>query len=462
MTIIIYEVIVIQQLTKNNQNLETDTKCHNTGGIKLKAAGIICEYNPFHNGHEAHIAETKRALGDGCAIVCAMSGNFVQRGEPAIFNKHTRAEAAVRCGADLVLEIPTPYVLTSSQGYAEAGVSILTSLGACEYISFGSESGRIDELSKVAEALSAEKTGMQIKTMLGKGIAYAQAVQMTLDVIMGERAVLLKSPNNLLGIEYIRAINKTGSHIKPITFKRTGGAHDGDSGYSASAIRRLLRGGEFAGGFGSEYGGECGNGFGGGFGNIQETVSEKTLNAIHNTMPEHSIMLCKREISEGRGPVSIESLEQAIMSRLRNINDFSQFPGASEGFGNRFARYAATEPSVAMILNKAKTKRYAMSRIRRMLICACLGITAADTAKPPSYLRVLAANDIGIKLLGELRGNTESPIITKPAQAKHLDAHAAELFKKEAAATDFYVIGYPKIAHREGSAEWRQGPVIVK
>ena len=260
-----------------------DTKCHNTGGIRLKAAGIICEYNPFHIGHQTHIAETKRALGNGYAVVCAMSGNFVQRGEPAIFNKHTRAEAAVRCGADLVLEIPSPYALTSSQGYAEAGVGILAALGACEYISFGSESGDINELRSVANALSSENTGVQIKAMLGKGIAYAQAVQMVIDDMLGESAALLKSPNNLLGIEYIRAIKKTDSHVKPITFKRTGGAHDGDSGNSASAIRRLLHGGEIGDGFGSECGVECDNEFGSACENMRENTTEETYCHVAKT-----------------------------------------------------------------------------------------------------------------------------------------------------------------------------------
>ena len=396
----------------------------------MRAVGIICEYNPFHMGHQTQIAGIKQALGNDLAIVCAMSGNFVQRGEPAMFNKHARAETAVRCGADLVLEIPTPYVLSSSQGFAEAGVSILNALGACDYLSFGSESGDINELRTVADALFSEKTELRIKEMLNRRIAYAQAVQEALDSIIGGNAALMKSPNNLLGVEYIKAIKKIGSRMKPITIKRIGGDHDGNSGFSASAIRHFMRGGEY---------GNC---------------LEK--------MPAQSLEICKNEISEKRGPISIESFEQAIMARLRQISDFSPFPGASEGFENRFAKYAAAEPTVTAVLEKAKTKRYAMSRLRRMLMCACLGITAADTVKPPAYLRVLAANDVGISLLGDIRATTAVPIITKPAQAKLMPEYVARLFAIEAAATDFYVLGYPDEKQRSGGSEWRRGPVIVK
>jgi len=395
----------------------------------MKAAGIICEYNPFHIGHQMHINNTKRLLGEEYAIVCAMSGNFVQRGEPAIFNKHVRAEAAVRCGADLVLEIPTPYVLSSAEGYAVAGVNILTNLDICEYLSFGSEVGDVDVLCTVAEAIISDEIGAFIKENMRHGTTYAKAVQKTLDDKHGEKASVLKKPNNLLGIEYIKAIVTTGSHLKPMTFKRSGGVHDGSYGYSSSAVRQAMLNGD--------------------------------VNSSWEAMPSQSGSICKREIREMRGPLSLVSFEQAIMARLRQIDDYSQFPGAGEGLENRFAKYAAIEPTVSMVLERVKTKRYVMSKLRRMLLCACLGVTTNDTKMPPPYLRVLAINEKGIKLLGEMRGRTGVPIIVKPARAKVLTERTFELFNKEADATDFYVLAYKDEMQRVGGSEWRNGPVIA-
>ena len=393
----------------------------------MKTVGIICEYNPLHLGHVEHIERTRSALGFDCAIVCVMSGNYVQRGDFAIFNKHARAEAAVRCGADLVVEMPSPYSLLSAEGFAAAGVFILDSIGVCDYISFGSECGDIAILLEAAEALVTADADMLVKEGLDKGLPYASAQQKAADAILGTRSVVLKSPNNLLGIEYLKAISVHGSSIQPMTIKRMGGAHDGDTGYSASALRKKML--------------QC------------EDPWE--------FMPSGAADVLKKEIADGRGPVSMKSGEAVMLSRLRNISDFSHLPGAAEGLQHRFSRYAASEPTIIKILDSVKTKRYAMSRLRRMLMCACLGITVSDTLEPPPYIRVLAMNRIGMGLLKAARGKAGLPIITKPAAINKMTGRVVEMFGKEAAATDFYSLAYQEESNRSGGQEWRRTPAIV-
>ena len=394
----------------------------------MKTVGIICEYNPFHLGHASHIEQTRLALGGDAAVVCVMSGNYVQRGDFAIFNKHARAKMAIHSGADLIIELPTPYALLSAEGFAKAGVFILDKLGICEYLSFGSESGSIETLHDAALAIASDKAQTLTKAWLGKGMSYASAQQKAADALLGARADVFKSPNNVLGIEYIKALEKYGSTMRPITVRRTGGDHDGDTGYSASALRKVL---------------------------LRGSVPLALM-----TGPAAAASL--EEIVTGRGPVSIKKAELAVLSRLRALDDYSNVPGASEGLDHRFKRFAASESSVSAILKQVKTKRYTMSRLRRMLMCATLGIKKEDVSDPPPYIRVLALNETGMNLLGMARKKAELPIITKPASVLKQSDFAVRLYNLEAAATDFYVLAYPKEEERVGGQEWRQSPIVVE
>ena len=206
----------------------------------MKTAGIICEYNPFHLGHAGHIASTRKALGDDSNIVCVMSGNYVQRGDFAVFNKHARAKMAVHSGADVVLELPVPYALSSAGGFAKAGVYLLDKLGVCDHVSFGSEAGNIEVLRDAASVIMSTQAQHLIKEWLGKGLSYASAQQKAADTLLVERADVYRSPNNALGIEYIKALLESGSSLCPMTVQRMGGEHDGDTGYSATALRKEL------------------------------------------------------------------------------------------------------------------------------------------------------------------------------------------------------------------------------
>ena len=393
----------------------------------MATAGIICEYNPFHLGHAWHIEETRQALGSDCSIVCVMSGNYVQRGDFAVFDKHARARMAAMCGADLVLELPTPYALLSAEGFAAAGVHILDKLGVCDCISFGSESGDIHALGEAAEAIESDDAVFMLKEGLKRGISYASARQGAADAVLGARAEILRSPNNLLAIKYIRAVKQIGSRMRPMTVQRIGSVHDSDDGLSAGALRAML---------------------------LRNEVP-------WDYMPEAAARIGAGEIAAGRGPVSMKACEIAILSRLRAFRDIAGLPGASEGFGNRFMRHAASAPTIAEIFERAGTKRYASSRLRRMAICACLGISVEDTRLPPPYIRVLAMNEAGIKLLHTARERPSLPIITKPASVRRSSEKAAMLFRKESEATDFYVLAYPGEHNRAGGQEWRRTPAVV-
>ena len=392
-------------------------------------SGIICEYNPIHFGHIRHISETKRALGEDCGIVCVMSGNFVQRGDIAIFEKYARAAAAVLSGADLVLELPSIYALSSAERFAMGGVGLLESAGVVDYISFGSESGDIGALSAAADTVSSEAVSAAIGEELKKGLSYAEARQNAAFKAMGGAALILGEPNNILAVEYLKALKALNSDIKPITVKRLGAGHDSEEGASAAAVRRTFKSG----------------------GEPWEHI------------PDKAALVFKREMTLGRGPVFLEELETAVLSRLRMLPEaaFKNIPDSAEGLENRLARYSHSEPGIAEILEKTKTKRYAMSRIRRMLLCAALGISSADTQLPPQYIKVLAMNGRGREIMRLISKQTELPCISKPAAAKKLEGKAGECFFNEAAHTDLYTLAFKSAESRRGGAEWKSSPTLI-
>lgn len=397
----------------------------------MKIIGIICEYNPFHLGHLYHIEESRRLDGEDSAIVCVMSGDFVQRGEAAVFSKFARAEAAVRCGADLVFELPLPWALSSAEGFARGGVGLLGSLGVVTHLSFGSESGNLEPLQRLAEALLHPSVDERIKPHLETGIPYAAARQKVMEEELGELAEHMKTPNNILAVEYLKAIYDLGLDIQPMTIPRKGAGHDmpGRDAYrSASELRAMLRAGM----------------------------------EVDEFIPPAAAEIYRREAEQGRGPVKMEDLETALLSRLRfsDKERFERAPDASEGLGNRLYRCARMEPTLDAVYSAAKTKRYAMSRLRRMTMCVALGITAEMSAGIPPYARLLAATEKGRELLREIGERSLMPVVTKPASIKKLDAASRELFELGSAAHDLYVLGYAVKQERRGGRDWTNGPII--
>lgn len=401
----------------------------------MAVCGIIAEYNPFHNGHAYHIAQSRALLGADSAIVCAMSGNFVQRGSPAVFLKHTRAEAALRCGADLVLELPLPWALASAERFAFGAVSLLASTGVVTHLCFGGESGDLTALRHVSALLARREIDPLIREALGRGLPYAAARQAAAEALSGERLDMMSTPNNILGIEYLKALHTLRAPITPLCIPRRGAEHDaadGGSGifFSASALReRLKAGGDVSG-----------------------------------AVPAAALELFRRETAAGRGPVFPERLDDALLSRLRALpwEAFSALPDMSEGLENRLFKTAREAASFDEAVARSKTKRYASSRLRRAFLGAAAGLREKDAAGAPPYLRVLAANARGRALLTRMRETAALPLLTKPAAVRTFNARSRRVFALEAGATDLYTLALPAAEERRGGAEWRTGPVIAE
>lgn len=394
----------------------------------MKLIGIIAEYNPFHNGHKYQIEKSKKLVGKDSAVICLMSGDFVQRGEAAIFSKYARAEAAIKGGADLVLELPVPWSVYSAEGFASGAVGLLGSLGCIDYLSFGSESGEIDTLNAIAVALLDPSSSAKIKNELDTGVSYAVARHRAMYKELGSMADLLKTPNNILAVEYLKAMYNFHFNINPITVQRKGTGHD-EEGESASYIRsQIIKG-----------------------------------NSIHQYVPSGVNEVIKREITRGRGPITMEKLEPLIISRFRMLdnNDFSELPDASEGLGNRLCAVAHEESRIDAILSGTKTKRYALSRIRRMCMCAALGVKDGEYPTIPPYARILAANSTGRKALRQIKDKSSIPVITKPASVKDLDQTCLKTFILNSRAHDLYVLSYRSVNEHRGNADWLIGPVII-
>lgn len=399
----------------------------------MRVVGIVTEFNPFHNGHALLLERAREAMGEDTAVVCCMSGDFVQRGEAAVWSKFARAEAAARCGADLVFELPLPWALSSAEGFARGGVGLLAALGVVDCLCFGSECGETEPLERAAEALLSPALAAELRRELESGIPFAAARQRALAAVTDEEtARLVETPNNILAVEYIRAIYELSLDLGFMTVRREGAEHDGQgegSIRSASELRSRIAAGKSCSGF----------------------------------MPDAALAVFEREAERGRGPVLMETLEPMLLARLRMLPDeeFSRLPDASEGLGNRLRAAVRDEPTLDGVLAAAKSKRYALSRIRRMTMCACLGVREGMAEGVPPYARLLAASERGRELLRRAQDKSRIPIITKAAAARQLPRDTLSVFELGSGARDLYVLGYRAAAERRGGTDWRTGPALV-
>lgn len=383
----------------------------------METAGIVAEYNPFHRGHAWHIAETRRRLGGDAPVVCVMSGHWVQRGECALADKWLRAALALDRGADLVVELPTPWAMASAESFARGAVSLLAATGVVDVLSFGSETGELAPLEEAAAALDAPDYPERLRAALGRGLSFPAARQ------EAAGAACLSAPNNNLGVEYLRSLRALGSTIRPLTVPRQGAGHDGPAagGYaSASELRRLLRAGR-----GEEA-------------------------APYLTAPWSG------ELAD------MQHIERAVLSRLRTMGegDWAALPdgGGAEGLPSRLAKAAREAVSLEDFYTRAKTRRYTHARLRRLALAAFLGLRAAERPAAPPYVRVLGLGGRGRALLRRMKDTCPLPVIVKPAQARELDGPARTLFESEARYTDLYGLCFP--APRPCGAEWIHSPVV--
>lgn len=332
----------------------------------MKIVGIICEYNPFHLGHRKQIDQIKALFGGDCAVVCLMSGNFVQRGAPAVFHKSERAKAAILSGADLVLELPVTCALSSAEGFAGGGVEILGKF--CDYLCFGCETGDETILMSTARALLSEEFKPLLRAELLKGVSFPAARAAAL-ARMGLDAEILRRPNDILAVEYCKAILATGTAMQPLPIVRGGSYHAETAdpeNPSATSLRKLMADG------------------------LDWTAY----------VPENI-----REVFEQAPIHTLEAAERAILIRLRTMTDaeFEALPYGSEGLWRKFMHASRREASLAAITAATKSKRYTATRIDRMLMCAFLGITAEMLSQPVPHTRVLAFTDTGRSVLKQAK-----------------------------------------------------------
>lgn len=375
----------------------------------MKTMAVICEYNPFHNGHKYQLTEHKRELGAD-SVVCLMSGSFVQRGAPAVYDKWTRAQDAVNNGADLVIELPVVYSAQSAQRFSYGAVKLLDKLGVVDFLSFGSECGDIDELTHAANIINSQEFKALLEEKLKTGLSYPAArTEVLKENYFKIDKSLIDSPNNILALEYISALKSINSTIVPKTIKRN------QSFASASSIRDKMDKGESVGELIPT--------------NVRETYNKK---AYDNLVLYHF----RKERPEA----------------LQKICDMA------EGLEYKFKKVSQNAISCDELAEGVKSKRYTRTRIDRICVNSLLGIEDCHTELEPQYARILAFNSKGQELLARMKKVSQIPIITKVADAIPNTDEYKIMFEKDLLATDIYSI----LANKPAGLDYKTSPIRAK
>lgn len=393
----------------------------------LSIIGIVCEFNPFHNGHKYLIDTVKKDADD--TVVAVMSGNYVQRGEPAILPKEIRVEAALRNGVDIVLELPFLYATASAELFAEASVKILDSFG-CDKIAFGTENSSFEDLCEAADILCSSEFDSEIKKYLKTGVSYPTARQVALNNFNVKCNMTL--PNNILAVEYIKAIKKLNSSIELISVSRIGAGYNDDFAVngiaSATHIRKLFyKNSDFA-----EY------------------------------VPENAYDIYCSAIKFNKF-VSREKYNVAMMSilRCRLGEDMSNIANMSEGLENRIKLSINNGADIKEIYDSIKTKRYTYSRGRRAVLSAGFKITKDDLKITPPYCRLLGFNMNKSKVLGNLAKHSRLPFVASFSDIERIMlSDAKRVFEFESLSTNIYNVALATTV--KCSTEMTYSPVKVK
>lgn len=382
---------------------------------------VICEYNPFHNGHKYHIEETRRLHGVS-HMVAVMSGNFTQRGDVALIDKWARAKTALENGIDLVIELPVAYSLGSAEDFAAGAVSIINKLGCVDYLSFGSECGDIELLKETAGAVHYASEHEEFLALMRSGNAYPVALQKIIEKYYDEEIVkTLTTPNNTLGIEYLKALNESGSFVKPVTILRHGAAHDDMRANNPNIISASL---------------------------LRSKIMNKEDCSAY--MPA----------VEAEDYATLARLETAILSRLRMMSpaEICKAPNVRQGLENRIYKAARRAGSLAELMLLIKTKRYTMARLRRIVLCCYLGVTKADIKAPMQYIRILGMNARGRELLGRM--DCPLPVDTSLRTLADSGHGARQQAMLEERAGNQYALAFQKI--QPCGVEFTRRPVILE
>lgn len=396
----------------------------------MKITGIICEYNPFHNGHLYHMNQTRE--NGATHIVAVMSGNYVQRGDIAVLDKFTRAKLAVRGGADLVIEIPSVYALSSAEFYARGAVSILDSLGCVDEISFGSEAGSVEDLKKASEIAEECSSSPELEEYLRNGMSYPNAINTMVYEKYGKKAgnrigEILASPNNVLAVEYLKALRRLGSDIQPVTVQRKSVAHDSMIALNGIASASFIR--------------KC----------IQEKMD------FSDFVPDYVYSAYVRAVSEKRR-ADIKNLERIILYKLRTITpeQLRSVPDVGQGLEYRIIENAVLTNLDEIFMN-IKTRRYTMARIKRIFLNMLIGIEKRDLDILPPYGRILAVTERGRDILSKAKETGKIPFGTSLAKLGKSSEDAQRFSQIEGRASDIYALAQDKTGRGQSDFRARIG-----
>lgn len=391
---------------------------------------IISEFNPFHKGHKYLIDKCRQ--NDATHITAIMSGNYVQRGDIAVIPKHIRTAMALKNGVDLVIELPLPYAVANAQVFARGGVFIAHAMGCVNHLAFGSECGNVDLLKKACNISTSPVFEELFKAEISKGVSYPVALTNTVKNMGSDLHKIISSPNNVLGIEYIKALNELNSDIQPVTFKREGDAHNSteitSEFASASNIRKLI-------------------------------LNNSDFNRY---IPENCREIFDTAITSG-SITQLNNNMRGLILKLRQmtVDEISDIADINEGLENRLYNAVCTSIDIDEIIEKVKTKRYTHARIRRLIISCLLGITKNYTTKPPEYIRVLGFNKKGTEILNATKRYSSLPVVTKLTNLpQDITSSAKKMIDLEIKSTDIYNTFSEKI--KPCGEEYRNGIVIIK
>lgn len=401
----------------------------------MNLLGLVVEYNPFHNGHKYHLEKSKE-ITNATHTVAIMSGSFLQRGEPALFDKYTRAEMAVKNGVDLVIELPTLYACQSAEIFSHGAVATLNSLNCVNSLCFGSEEGNIDILQTISEILVKEPSDFKttLKNFLDEGIVFPVARSKALyeyiknnhllELSEDELQQVLNSSNNILGIEYIKSLIKLNSSIKPYTITRIASKYnstDIESNIcSATAIRNSLK-------------------------------DNTDLKLIENVVPLHTFNEINHKINTNFNPVFDYMFYDLLSSTIiRDVDNLTKYFEVNEGIENKIYSNVFTSKNLEELINSTKSKRYTMTKIKRTLNNILLGINRDDVIKVKDldkvpYIRILAFNNKGREIIKKIKTSSDIEIITKFSKISHVDDPIFDtLIKYDLKSSNMYNLIYYK------------------
>ncbi len=411
----------------------------------MKVLGLITEYNPFHNGHKYHLDIAKKIT---CSThsIAVMSGHFMQRGEPAIFDKWTRAQIAINEGVDLVIELPTIYACNSAEYFAMGSVKLLDRLNIVDSICFGSEHGRIKEINKIADLLVDEPLKFKtiLKLYLDKGLSFPAAREKAiLDYFHNDRDFLkiVDSPNNILGIEYLKALRTIKSKITPVTIERLHSDYSSKEIIgnicSATAIRLLLS---------------------------REIIDFETLSQV---IPSNSFQIIKDTISKGKGPIFVEDFEDILMYKLRtmDISKLNSIHDIKEGLENRIKLASLEANNYEELIKKVKTKRYTYTRIQRIFMKILIelfdeDILVNEKKYGPQYIRVLGFSQKGRELLKSIKEKSDMSIITNLKYYTPQNDFAKRMIDFDIKTSNIYNLLFKEVQYKRGNSDYTNGPFI--